>query len=162
MTGFRVGVDIGGTFTDIVLLGNDGSIQTKKISSTVEDYAQAIADGLSSLFDESGLTPSQLSEILHGTTVAANAILEHKGAKTGLIATKGFRDILEIRNLRVPQLYNIGWQKPEPLVERYLRVVVDERITTKGEISRELEPDDVDAAIDGLLAEGWKPSPSAF
>jgi len=154
VTGFRVGVDIGGTFTDIVLLGDDGSIQTKKISSTVKDYAQAIADGLSSLFDESGLTASQLREILHGTTVAANAILEHKGAKTGLIATKGFRDILEIRNLRVPQLYNIGWQKPEPLVERYLRVVVDERITTKGEISRELEPADVDAAIDGLLAEG--------
>ena len=64
----------------------------------------------------------------HGTTVASNAILEHKGARTGLITTKGFRDVLEIRNLRMPRLYDIAWTKPPPLVERHLRVVVDERI----------------------------------
>src|SRR3981081_3700378 len=102
---FRAGVDIGGTFTDIVLLGDDGERHTKKVSSTVDDYARAIVDGLAALLAEIGAAPGGIVELLHGTTVASNAILEHKGAKTGLITTKGFRDVLEIRNLRMPRLY---------------------------------------------------------
>ncbi|HEV7547774.1 MAG TPA: hydantoinase/oxoprolinase N-terminal domain-containing protein, partial [Reyranella sp.] len=77
---YRVGVDIGGTFTDIVLLGADGTIHTKKISSSVGNYAQAIVEGLSELFQETGLAGDVIEEIRHGTTVASNAILEHKGA----------------------------------------------------------------------------------
>ena len=96
---YRVGVDIGGTFTDIVLLGADGTIHTKKISSSVGNYAQAIVEGLSELFQETGLAGDVIEEIRHGTTVASNAILEHKGARVGLITTKGFRDVLEIRTL---------------------------------------------------------------
>src|ERR1051326_5325528 len=118
---FRAGVDIGGTFTDIVLLGEDGSRYTKKVSSTVDDYARAIVEGLASLLREIGGAPGDVGEVLHGTTVASNAILEHKGAKTGLITTKGFRDVLEIRNLRMPRLYDMSWTKPPPLVERRLR-----------------------------------------
>src|ERR1051326_2926851 len=98
---FRAGVDIGGTFTDIVLLGDDGSRYTKKVSSTVDDYARAIVEGLAALFAEIGAEASGIAELLHGTTVASNAILEHKGARTGLITTKGFRDVLEIRKLRI-------------------------------------------------------------
>jgi N-methylhydantoinase A len=152
MTGFRVGVDIGGTFTDIVFLGADGTLHTKKISSSVRDYAQAIAEGLDQVFAETGLAAADVEELRHGTTVASNAILESKGARTGLITTKGFRDILEIRSLRMPRLYDLTWEKPVPLVERYLRVVVDERVNARGGIDRPLDPADAERAVDALLA----------
>src|SRR3989440_12028927 len=150
---YRVGVDIGGTFTDIVLLGSDGAVHTKKVSSTVENYAQAIVDGLSEAFRETGLNGNAIEEIRHGTTVASNAILEHKGARVGLITTKGFRDVLEIRTLRMPKLYDLTWTKPEPLVERYLRKVVDERIDHRGQIDRALDLTDAERTVDALLAE---------
>src|SRR5215468_7523359 len=149
----RVGVDIGGTFTDIVVLGSDGSIYTKKVSSSVGNYAQAIVDGLSELFGETGLGGDAIEEIRHGTTVASNAILEHKGARVGLITTKGFRDVLEIRTLRMPRLYDLTWTKPPPMVERYLRKVVDERVDHKGNIEKALDPADAERAVDALLAE---------
>src|SRR5713226_9559745 len=150
---YRAGVDIGGTFTDIVLLGSDGTVHTKKISSSVENYAQAIVDGLSEVFSETGLGGAVIEEIRHGTTVASNAILEHKGARVGLITTKGFRDVLEIRTLRMPKLYDLTWTKPPPLVERYLRKVVDERIDHRGQVERALDPADGERAVDALLAE---------
>src|SRR5437762_5378354 len=150
---YRVGVDIGGTFTDIVLLGSDGSVHVKKIASSVGNYAQAIVDGLAEVFHETGLAGSAFEEIRHGTTVASNAILEQKGARVGLITTKGFRDVLEIRTLRMPRLYDMAWTKPPPLVERYLRQVVDERIDHKGNIERALDPADAERAVGALLAE---------
>ena len=150
---YRVGVDIGGTFTDIVLLGSDGTIHTKKISSSVGNYAQAIVDGLSEVFRETGLDGGVIEEIRHGTTVASNAILEHKGARVGLITTKGFREVLEIRKLRMPRLYDLSWTKPPPLAERYLRQVVDERVDHAGRVERALDPADAERAVDALLAE---------
>jgi N-methylhydantoinase A len=149
----RVGVDIGGTFTDIVVLGSDGSIHTKKVSSSVDDYARAIVDGLAELFAETGLSGAAIEEIRHGTTVASNAILERKGARVGLITTKGFRDVLEIRTLRMPRLYDLTWTKPVPLVERYLRKVVDERIDYRGNVERALDRADAERVVDALLAE---------
>jgi N-methylhydantoinase A len=154
MAGFRVGVDIGGTFTDIVFLGQDGTIHTQKVSSSADNYARAIIDGLSQVLQDTGLNGAGIDEVLHATTVASNAILELKGAKTGLITTQGFRDILEIRNLRMPRLYDLTWNKPPPLVERYLRVVVDERVNVHGGIDRALNPADAEAAVDKLFAEG--------
>lgn len=151
---FRVGVDIGGTFTDIVLLAADGSTRTRKVSSSVDDYARAIAEGLAQLFEELGIDGDDIEEIRHGTTVASNAILEHKGARTGLITTKGFRDVLEIRNLRMPRMYDITWTKPPPLVERHLRVPVDERIGAGGEVIRPLDPADAERAVRHLLDQG--------
>jgi N-methylhydantoinase A len=150
---FRVGVDIGGTFTDIVLLDADGTIHTKKVSSSVDDYARAIVDGLGEVFSETGLAGEQLTEVLHGTTVASNAILELKGARTGLITTKGFRDVLEIRRIRMPRLYDLSWEKPVTLVERYLRAEVDERIDAHGRISRPLDLGEVERVLDRLVAE---------
>jgi N-methylhydantoinase A len=150
---YRVGVDIGGTFTDIVLLGADGTVHTQKVPSSVDNYARAIVEGLERLLQHTGIAPASLDEIRHGTTVASNAILEHKGAKVGLITTKGFRDVLEIRSLRMPRLYDIAWEKPPPLVERYLRRVVDERIDARGQVERPLDPADAAAQIDALLAE---------
>src|SRR5918992_263054 len=154
MTNFRVGVDIGGTFTDIVFLGADGTLHTKKISSSVDNYARAIAEGLDAVFQETGLSGADVEEVRHGTTVASNAILELKGARTGLITSKGFRDILEIRNLRIPRLYDLAWSKPPPLVERYLRLVVDERVNAQGNIERPLDAVDAERAVERLLAEG--------
>ena len=152
MKPLRAGVDIGGTFTDIVLLGDGGERYTKKVSSTVDDYARAIVDGLSALLAEIG--GGRIVELLHGTTVASNAILEHKGARTGLITTRGFRDVLEIRNLRMPRLYDMSWTKPPPLVERRLRVEVDERVTAQGEIDTPLDEASVEKATAFLVSEG--------
>jgi len=150
--GIRVGVDIGGTFTDIVIMDAAGGIVTRKVSSTVDNYARAISEGLAAVFAEHGVTGADVAEVLHGTTIASNAILELKGARTGLITTKGFRDVLELRLLRMPRLYDLSWEKPPMLVERALRLEVDERINARGEVERALEPAEVEAVLDQLLA----------
>ena len=154
MDRYRVGVDIGGTFTDIVFLDSGGRVLTRKVSSSVEDYAQAIASGLAQVFDETSLAGADVAEVRHGTTVASNAILENKGALTGLITTRGFRDVLELRNLRMPRLYDLGWEKPAELVERYLRVEVEERINSRGEVVVPLAREAAEAAVDRLVAQG--------
>ncbi len=154
MTAFRVGVDIGGTFTDIVFMGADGQVLVKKVSSSVGDYAQAIIDGLALVFAETGIDPAGIDQVRHGTTVASNAILERKGAKTGLIGSKGFRDVLEIRTLRMPRLYDLTWNKPPPLVERYLRVTVNERVNAAGKTVKACDPADAEGAVQKLLDEG--------
>ncbi len=154
MSAYRIGVDIGGTFTDIVLLAEDGTVATRKVSSSVDDYARAIMEGVASLVAEHAIDGAAIAEVVHGTTVASNALLERKGARTGLIGTRGFRDVLEIRNLRMPRLYDLAWEKPPPLVERYLRAVVDERIDAAGGVQKALDEADARAAVDRLLAEG--------
>lgn len=154
MSAIRVGVDIGGTFTDICIMDAEGGIRTKKVSSTVDNYARAISEGLAEAFAEHGIGAGSVAELLHGTTVASNAILELKGARTGLITTKGFRDVLELRLLRMPRLYDLTWIKPPNLVERSLRLEVDERIDARGAILKPLDRAEVEAALDRLLAEG--------
>ncbi|MBI3328071.1 MAG: hydantoinase/oxoprolinase family protein [Nitrospinae bacterium] len=150
----RVGVDVGGTFTDIVCLSPDGMLRTKKVPSTVDDYSRAIRAGLQALLAEMGMDGTSVSELIHGATIAGNAILEHKGAITGLITTKGFRDVLEIRRLRMPRLYDMDWEKPKPLVERYRRLEVGERINFRGDVLRALDPAEARAVIDRLLERG--------
>ena len=152
--GYRIGVDIGGTFTDIVCLAPDGRVHTLKVSSTVDDFALGIIRGMKQLLQEMMVGSDVIAEIVHGTTVASNAILEAKGAKIGLLTTKGFRDTLEIRRLRMPRLYDLAWQKPAPLVERYLRLELDERINSRGAIVRPLVATDVEQALETLLNEG--------
>jgi N-methylhydantoinase A len=151
---FRVGVDIGGTFTDIVFLDASGRLHTRKVSSSVGDYARAIIDGLREVFRDTGVTGADIVEVLHGTTVASNAVLELKGARTGLLTTRGFRDVLEIRRLRMPRLYDLTWEKPVPLVERYLRQEVTERIDAQGEVQTALDPTEVEEALARLRGEG--------
>ena len=153
MSQYRVGVDIGGTFTDIVFLGADGKVLTKKVSSTVDDYARAIVDGLAEVYEEQRLAGADIAELLHGTTVGSNAILENKGARTGLITTEGFRDILEIRTLRMPRLYDLHWEKPTPLIERYLRRTVKERIDADGNIQTAVDPAEAERTVQTLLDE---------
>ncbi|MBS3651626.1 hydantoinase/oxoprolinase family protein [Pseudaminobacter sp. 19-2017] len=149
----RVGIDIGGTFTDLVVVNDQGETFTKKVSSTADNYARAIIEGLAGVLEPAGLSVDRISEFLHGTTVGSNTILELKGARIGLIGTKGFRDILEIRNLRMPRLYDLRWDKPAPLVERYLRLTVNERVDATGAITTPLSRSEVEAAVQRLLAE---------
>jgi N-methylhydantoinase A len=143
----RVGVDIGGTFTDVVELAADGRVALAKVPSTTDDYARGIIETLAARF---GSAPAELAEIVHGTTVASNAILEGTGARAGLITTRGFRDVLEIRRLRYPRLYDPTWQKPPPLIERALRVEVDERMSYCGEVRRPLDLASLAAAVERL------------
>jgi len=150
----RVGADIGGTFTDLVLQTFDGRLYTKKILSTPDDYSRAIGEGLEALFAELRLSGGSVSEVLHGTTVATNAILERRGARTGLVTTRGFRDVLELGRMRRPTLYDVFWEKPEPLVERGLRLEVEERVDAVGKEIVPVRNDDVRAAARRFVAAG--------
>ena len=152
--GVRVGVDIGGTFTDIVLTRPDGTLLVNKTSSTPDDPARAVVSGLAALLRGTGIAPASVSEIVHGTTVGSNAVLQKKGAATGLLTTRGFRDVLEIGRIRTPDLFDLTWDKPVPLVERRRRLEVDERMGADGSVVRPLDPDSVHAAVDRLVKDG--------
>ena len=151
---FRVGVDIGGTFTDVIFSGEDGAVISKKLLSTPDDYSRAIIDGINSVLRDNNLNRSSIEEVIHGSTIVTNACIELKGAKIGFITTKGFRDVLEIGRGRMPVMYDLSWSKPPPLAPRHLRVEIDERIDTNGEIIHPLDMEGTKAAIDKLLAEG--------
>jgi N-methylhydantoinase A len=147
---YRIAADIGGTFTDIVLLTRDGRLASAKLLSTPANYADAVIGGLVSLVRRQGLDIQDIVEVLHGCTVATNAILERKGARTALVTTHGFRDVLELRRVRVPRLYAPLWRKPPPLVPRHLRFEAMERIGADGTIVRPLEEPSLDEVIAAL------------
>jgi N-methylhydantoinase A len=153
-SGARVGVDIGGTFTDIVVRLPDGSLRVSKVSSTPDDPGVAVIDGLAALLRTSGVAPGEIAEIVHGTTVASNTILQKTGARTGLITTRGFRDVLEIGRVRTPDLYDLTWEKPVPLVPRRLRLEVDERVSADGAVITPLAEEQVVAAAQRLVDAG--------
>jgi len=151
---YRIGIDIGGTFTDLALLGPGGKLTTRKVSSTPDDYGRGIADGVVELLAELGLEPGDLTGLVHASTIATNAILEQKGAATALITTAGFRDVLEMRRLRIPVLYDLQYDKPPPLVPRHLRFEVTERMGPRGDIRTALDMDSVAAAAEQVAASG--------
>ena len=151
---FRIGADIGGTFTDLVFLRPDGVIDKRKVPSTPPDYARAIIDGVLAYFREQKLPTTAADEVVHATTIATNSILERKGAKTALITTEGFRDVLELRRIRIPLSYDIDWQKPPPLVDREWRFTVHERIDAKGAIRIALDVAELDPIIEDIVREG--------
>lgn len=148
-----MGADIGGTFTDLVLVDAAGSVVTRKVSSTPDNYSRAIVEGVLELMAEQGAEPARMSELVHASTIATNAILELKGAKTALLTTKGFRDVLEMRRLRIPVLYDLQYRKPPPLVPRRLRLEVDERLGARGVVLKNLDESSVNAAISVLRDE---------
>ena len=147
---YRVGVDIGGTFTDLVLMGDGVTLATRKALSTPPDYADGIVDGLRSILADTGVAPSAIAEVVHGTTVATNAVLEGRGARTALITTAGFRDVLELRRIRVPALYDLFWEKPAPLVPRRWRFEVEERVGPRGEVWRPLDEASLRCALEAV------------
>jgi len=152
---FRLGCDIGGTFTDFVLINDEtGAIGVHKCLTTPKDPSDAVETGIRALLNDTPDFVGQLDEVIHGTTLVINAIIERKGAKTGLITTKGFRDVLELgRELRYDS-YDIFAEYPEILVPRPLRLEVDERIASDGRILRPLEPEAAKKTLRQLLALG--------
>src|SRR5499426_3983228 len=151
---FRLGVDVGGTFTDLVLVGPDGRALTRKVLSSTANYAEAILSGTQALLVDARLGPEAIGEVIHGTTVATNAILERRGARTGLITTAGFRDLLEIGRLRLARLYDLDFERPIPLVPRRVRLEVTERMNHRGAVVTALDRRSVESAVDRLVGEG--------
>jgi N-methylhydantoinase A len=152
----RVAADIGGTFTDLAFIARDGLVATRKVPSTPDNYADAVIRGIEELMAEQKLDKGAIAEVLHGCTIATNTILEHKGAKTALITTRGFRDVLELRRIRVPRLYEPLYVKPQPLVPRQLRLEVIERVGPRGEVVTPLNIASVKKVIAKLKTEKVK------
>jgi N-methylhydantoinase A len=134
----RLGVDVGGTFTDVILQRADGTAAIRKVLSTPPHYDVAVVGAGAGL-----ASGSTVAGVVHGTTVATNAVLEKRGALTALVTTEGFRDVLELRRLRIPRMYEPFWRKPDPLVPRRLRFEIRERMAADGEVLVPL--DDADA-----------------
>jgi N-methylhydantoinase A len=149
----RLGIDVGGTFTDLVLLTRDGYLVTRKVLSTSGNYAEAIFAGIAEVLQEAGIPGGNLKELIHGTTVATNAIIERRGARTGLVTTEGFRDLLEIGRLRLMRLYDMDQGRPAPLVRRRWRFEVAERLDHRGEVVRPLDHDSLEQAIAAIAVE---------
>lgn len=151
----RIGVDVGGTFTDFVLVDDHRSlIHLGKQLTTPRDPSLAIIEGVTRLLREAGVSVEKLDAIVHGTTLVTNTVIERKGAKVGLITTKGFRDALEMGKEIRYDLYDLFLEKPSPLVPRHLRCEVDERIDASGSILRPLDAKGFRKVVDELLAEG--------
>ncbi|MGZ8782938.1 MAG: hydantoinase/oxoprolinase family protein [Gaiellaceae bacterium] len=136
VAGARVGVDVGGTFTDVIFHGADGRVSVRKLLSTPPSYDVAVVAAVG------GLADGPVSEVVHGTTVATNAVLERRGSRTALVTTAGFRDVLELRRLRIPHMYDLFWRKPPPLVERHLRFELSERVAADGTVVRPVDEEE--------------------
>ena len=152
---YRLGCDIGGTFTDFVLLNDQtGEMKTGKCLTTPQDPSDAVEEGIRVLEATAPDFVAKLDELIHGTTLVINSIIERKGAKTGLITTKGFRDVLEIgRELRYAP-YDIFAEFPKPLIPRRYRIEVDERVRSDGGVIKALDPEEASRAVRTLLNMG--------
>jgi N-methylhydantoinase A len=146
--GWRIGADIGGTFTDVILLSPAGAVTAVKVLSTPPDFAAGVLSASLAGLAQAGAAPADVALVLHGTTVATNAILEMTGARTGLVTTAGFRDVLEIGRLRRPYLYDLSWVKPVPLARRRHRYELNQRITAGGELAPATDEAEVTASVD--------------
>jgi N-methylhydantoinase A len=163
MAGWRVGVDTGGTFTDVCLVEEaTGRVAVWKISSTPDDPSRAIAAGIAEGLERQGAAPAEVLYVGHGTTVATNALIMGRGAKTGLVTTQGFRDLLEIGRQKRPDLYDLQVDKPPTLVPRDLRLEVPERLRHDGSVETPLDEDAVRAAARALRAAGVEAAAICF
>ena len=151
----RIGVDVGGTNTDICAIDEkSGELMVYKLPSSLHDQSAAVVEGVKVIAEEYGFAGEDVSRFMHGTTVATNAILEGRGAKTALITTGGFRDLLEIGRQKRPDLYDLQADKARTLVSRDYRYEVDERLNYKGEVIREIDPDEVERVVLELKEKG--------
>ena len=147
----RLAVDVGGTFIDYILMDEStGDVHINKQPASADNIIEEFSAGLRRLPVE----PGDLDAFIHGTTVAVNALVQHKGAKVGLITTEGFRDVLEIQRGGRPEVYNLQYVPADPLVPRYLRKEVKQRTTARGDVLIEIDLEDVREQVDGLLANG--------
>ncbi len=146
----RVATDIGGTFTDLVAVDAQGKTILTKSHTTPPNFEEGVID----VIKKSGIRPEEIEDFIHGTTTIINALTERKGAKTALITTKGFRDVLEIARCNRPDLFNMVFAKPRPFIPRYLRKEVTERVTYDGTVLTPLVEEDIKAAVEYFRKEG--------
>src|SRR6058998_2217345 len=152
-----LGVDTGGTFTDFYLFNDDGKVSVYKRPSTPDDPARAIVEGLAELSGQAarpGLSPAfggeSGADLVHGSTVATNAIIERKGARTALITTRGFRDVLVIGRQTRPKLYDLSPHREPPLVPDELRLEANERLDYRGEVLQTIDAGEIETLLDYL------------
>ena len=152
---YRLGIDIGGTFTDAVLLNEEtGEARTVKVPSTPDDLSRGFLNAVHRILADRGVSPTDVGYLVHATTVATNSIIEGKIARTGFVTTDGFRDMLEIARQIRPSLYDLQFEKPPPLVPRYLAFGVPERLDARGEVLAALDEQAVREVARALKAEG--------
>ena len=151
----RLGADIGGTFTDVVL-EVDGTQYSTKVLTTYSAPEDAIIDGMHQVCKKASISPSDIGQIIHGTTLATNALIERRGAKTALITTKGFRDVIEMRTESRFEQYDLNLNLPEPLLPRQRRYVLEERVDAKGDILIALKRKEVEALIDDMALANYE------
>ncbi|MEM9435368.1 MAG: hydantoinase/oxoprolinase family protein, partial [Pseudomonadota bacterium] len=157
----RIGVDIGGTFTDLIFYDDaEGAISIAKVPTTPSSPDQGSADAVAAALDRKRI--AQAEYFLHGTTVGLNALLERRGAKVGLLCTEGFRDTIEIRRGSRAEMYNLFWQPPEPLVPRHLRLPVTERMKSDGSVFTALDENKIYEALAIFRREGVSAIAIAF
>ena len=157
----RMGVDIGGTFTDVVLEVDKSSFSTK-VLTTYSAPEDAIVQGMHEVCEKAGVEPQQIQQIIHGTTLATNALIERSGAKTALITTKGFRDVIEMRTESRFEQYDLNLSLPEPLLPRQQRYTLAERIDAAGNILIELDKTELNKLIDEVKKAGYQSIAIAF
>ncbi len=151
----RLGVDIGGTFTDVVLETGSEQFSTK-VLTTYGAPEDAIIDGLKQVCAKASIEPSEIGQIIHGTTLATNALIERRGARTALITTEGFRDVIEMRTESRFEQYDLDLTLPEPLLARHQRFTVTERISARGEVLIELDPKEVESLVGRIKEAGYE------
>ncbi|MEI4741841.1 hydantoinase/oxoprolinase family protein [Rhodococcus erythropolis] len=152
--GWLIAADIGGTFTDVIALGPHANVVPVKVLSTPPDFGTGVIDGALDALSEAGALPGDVEGVLHATTVATNAILERQGAKTAVVTTKGFKDVLEIGRLRRPLLYDLSWKKPVPLVRRRDRHELEQRIASDGTVLTAVDTFELEALAQQLVDDG--------
>ena len=151
----RLGVDIGGTFTDVVLEAHGKSFSTK-VLTTYAAPEDAIIDGMKQVCAKAGIAPSAIGQVIHGTTLATNALIERRGAKTALITTEGFRDVIEMRTESRFEQYDLNLNLPEPLLPRQSRFTVTERVNVRRDVLIPLDMEEVDQVITEIGERGYE------
>src|SRR5262245_29988736 len=155
---YWLGIDIGGTFTDFALFDTQtGDVVGLKVPSTPHDFAEAVGVGLQRLADEHGIVLRELGTVVHGTTIAVNTLIQRTGARLGLLVTEGFRDVLELQRLRLPNPFDLDGARPLPLIPRERVAEVRERLRADGRVDTPLDESSVGEAVRrlaGLKVEG--------
>jgi len=154
--GLRIGADVGGTFTDIVIEFDDGSYSSTKVLTTQTAPEVGILDGISRIVDQEGVSLGDVDQIIHGTTLATNALIERRGAKTALVTTAGFRDVVETRTESRFEQYDLDIVLPSPLIERADRHVVTERLNARGDVLVPFDEDGARALVERIAAGGYE------
>jgi len=154
--GLRIGADVGGTFTDIVIAFVDGGYSSTKVLTTHGAPEIGILDGISRMVDQEGVSLTDVEQIIHGTTLATNALIERRGAKTALVTTEGFRDVIETRTESRFEQYDLNIVLPSPLIERADRHVVSERLNARGEVLVPFDEDGARALVERIGEAGYE------